>query len=1091
MLMKRFETMVSAYPDKIAVCSGNTMLTYGELNQWVNRLACKMRTAYPGGKETTGHPVTALLFDHGIEPVAAVLAALKAGMIYVPFDSNYPEKRLEYMLRHSSARMIVTHCKNLELAKRLSNAVSVDETIFTLVVDGDKKNKDEDQSERGKQVENRNAYLLYTSGSTGRPKAVLQTRENIIYFIDQYRQTLSITPDDRITLFSSFSHDASIMDIYGALLTGAVLYPMDIRDQPDLSKLTRWLNRERITVWHSVPTFFRYFMSVLEEGEPVSFPHLRYIVLGGEAVRRSDIQRFSRLFPSSILYNLYGQTESTYNGGAFNSPGARVKNVVLGEAVEGTELLVLDEEGAAAEELETGEIYIASPHIAVGYWNDPEASANVFLSTPELGRVYRTGDLARIDYDSSIEFMGRKDNQIKIRGYRIEPAEIENRLLGHPAIKEVVVTGVEDKNQDRHLCAYIVPHASFSPTSSELRAYVSLSLPDYMVPAYFVLLDAIPVTPGGKTDRNALPKPKIERGDRYVPPRNRMEETLTEIWSDVLKIKKELISMNSNFFELGGHSLKAITLVSEIHKALDVRIHLRTFFANSTIESLARLVSGTPGDPYVSIAPVEKKEYYSLSPAQKRLYLLNQKNVKNTNYNMPLSILLRKVNKEKLETAFQKLIHRHETLRTSFELVNGESVQRVHDEVEFEVENYKLQIPNDMLLCEAAQLRSTRQITNKNQPATRNSQPVTSAMKSFIRPFDLSSAPLFRVGLIRLEKEKCLLLVDMHHIVSDGFSLALLQNDFTALYEGEELPHLRLHYKDYSLWVNSNARREILKKQEEYWLEIFTGDIPVLNLPLDYPRPAVQSFEGSSLRFSLDREETLALRHLAMEEDVTLFLILMAVFIVLLAKLSGQEDIIVGTGAAGRAHADLQHIIGMFVNTLPLRTQPAKEKPFRTFLKDVKERTLEAFENQDYPYSHLVEKVLSTPDHSRNPLMDVVFVLQNEMESNTARRNENERQKGIDIIELEENQYELEQTVSKFDLVLNGMEVGDTIAFRMEYCSRLFKKETIRQFFDYFREIVLIITAQKEILLEDILFSNELVAIKTTLLQDDVSDFDF
>jgi amino acid adenylation domain-containing protein len=1051
------------------------MLTYGELNRWVNRLARKMKAAYPGGKETTNQPVTALLFDHGIEPAAAVLAALEAGMIYVPFDSNYPEKRLAYMLRHSSARMIVTQFKNRELAKRLSNAVSVDKTIFTLVVDDDKKNQDEDDnySERGNQVENRNAYLLYTSGSTGRPKAVLQTRENILYFIDRYRQILSITPGDRITLFSSFSHDASIMDIYGSLLNGAVLYPMDIRDQPDLSTLPRWLNRERITIWHSVPTFFRYFMSVLEEGEPVSFPHLRYIVLGGEAVRPGDIRRFSRLFPSSILYNLYGQTESTYNGGAFNPPGAKVKNVALGEAVEGTERLVLDEEGAASEELEIGEIYIASPHIAVGYWNDPEAAANAFLYTPGLGRVYRTGDLARIDYDGSIEFMGRKDSQVKIRGYRIEPAEVENRLLEHPAIKEVVVTGVEDKNQDRHLCAYVVPHASFSPTSSELRAYVSLSLPGYMVPAYFVMLDAIPVTPGGKTDRHALPEPKIERAERYIPPRNRVEETLTEIWSDILKIKKELISMDSNFFELGGHSLKAITLVSEIHKALDVRIHLRTFFANSTIESLARWVSGSPGDPYISIAPVEKREYYSLSPAQKRLYLLNQKNVKNTNYNMPLSILLRKVNKEKLETAFRKLIHRHETLRTSFELVNGESVQRVHDEVEFELENYKLQIPN------------------KNQPATRNSQPVTSSIKSFIRPFDLSGPPLLRVGLTRLEKEKWLLLVDMHHIISDGVSLALLQKDFTALYEGEELPHLRLHYKDYSLWVDSKTRRDILKKQEAYWLGIFTGDIPVLNLPLDYPRPAVQSFEGSSLRFSLDREETLALRRLAAEEDVTLFLVLVTVFIVLLAKLGGQEDIVVGTGAAGRAHADLQHIIGMFVNTLPLRTQPAREKPFRIFLKEVKERTLEAFENQDYPYSRLVEKVLSTPDHSRNPLVDVIFVLQNEMESNTESREKNERDTGIEIIAPKENQYELEQRVSKFDLVLNGMEVGDTIAFRMEYCSRLFKKETIRQFFDYFREIVSIITAQKEIPLEDILFSNELAAIETTLLQDDASDFDF
>ncbi|MFC2146044.1 condensation domain-containing protein, partial [Acidobacteriota bacterium] len=610
--------------------------------------------------------------------------------------------------------------------------------------------------------------------------------------------------------------------------------------------------------------------------------------------------------------------------------------------------------------------------------------------------------MARWLPDGNIEFLGRIDQQVKIRGFRVELGEIESHLMNHPEIKESVVITGQDEKEDKYLCAYIVSHKE--PKKSQLREYLSKRLPNYMIPSYFINLDHIPLTPNRKINLGALPPPELEAAAEYAVPRNKLEMEMLELWSDVLGIKKEKIAIHDNFFQLGGHSLKATTLVSRIHKELNVKVPMVEVFENPTVEGLSKYLQAAARDKYASIAPVEEKEYYQLSSAQKRLYILYQLDKSSKGYNIPYVVKLEgELDRHRWEKAFKKLIDRHESLRTSFEIIDEEPVQRICQEVEFEIEYYKA---------------GNRQeaIGNKEERMP------DSIIKNFIRPFDLSQAPLLRVGLIKMEEARHLLMVDMHHIVTDGTSQEIFTQDLIGLYENkrEELLILRLQYKDFVQWQNSNTQRETIKKQEEYWTQQFEGEIPLLHLPADYSRPAVQSFEGRTIVFEIREKEAAGLNRLALAQGTSLYMVLLALYTIFLAKITGQEDIVVGTPVAGRRNDDLQQIIGMFVNTLGIRNYPGGEKTYTEFLQEVKDRTLEAFENQDYPFEELVEKVKVEREVSRNPLFDVAFALQNIFEAFGDQSEIN--MEGIKI-----KPYPHENKISKFDLTLFANEKGEKL----------------------------------------------------------------
>ncbi|MDQ1352213.1 MAG: hypothetical protein QG657_2519, partial [Acidobacteriota bacterium] len=606
--------------------------------------------------------------------------------------------------------------------------------------------------------------------------------------------------------------------------------------------------------------------------------------------------------------------------------------------------------------------------------------------------------------------------------------------LNYPAIKEALVLVQEEERGDKYICAYIV--SNDENVRPGLREYLSKELPDYMIPSYFVLLEKMPLTPNGKIDRKALPKTELKAGKSYVAPRDEVEEKLVGLWSDILggdalhsSQSQTSIGIDDNFFELGGHSLKATILASRIEKIFNVKTPLSEIFKSPRIRELAGYIKGAASRKYEQIELVEEKEYYALSSAQKRLYFLQQMDKSSTAYNIPsLMIMEGIVEKDRLEQSIRGLIRRHESLRTSIDIIEEDSVQRIHKHVEFEIEYYNLSTDYTDY---------TDDKDDKIHPSSFMNIP-----NHFIRHFDLSKAPLLRVGFVKLEEEKHIFLVDMHHIISDGMSTQVLIRNFSALYIEKELPEIKIQYKDYAEWQNRERVSKKILEQGEFWKKEFEAEIPVLELPTDYARPAVQSFEGSNTNFEINKETSDALKTLALETGTTLYILLLTLYTILLSKLSNQEDIVIGCPVAGRRHADLEKIIGMFVNTLALRNYPAGEKKFTDFLEEVKGKTLKAFENQEYQYEDLVENVAVTRDVSRNPMFDTMLALQN-MGSQK-----------IEIHALKLVPYECENKTAQFDLSLTCVEVDEKLHLTFEYSTKLFREETIERFAAYFINII-------------------------------------
>jgi amino acid adenylation domain-containing protein len=1011
MLIEKFEKQAKKFEHNIAVKVENEEITYGRLNAMADCVAGEIRQLQDRLK---GRTQAGLLFEHGPGMIVSLLGTLKAGMVYVPLDISYPEKRLLYMVENSESSVIITNARNLDLALRLSE--QAEETVHVLNIDTFKdKDSPSQAAPPRKSAGDSLAYILYTSGSTGLPKGVLQTQRNVWYYTRNWAERFGIVPGDRMTLLTAFSHDGAMQDIFSALLYGAVLYPYDIKNAVNRTDLAKFPADEKITIWHSVPTLFRYFADMLgaDTEQAVRFPHLRYILLGGEPLRKRDVEIVSRYFPTSILANVYGQTESSVDTIHLISPGDSYEKSLLGEPLDRTEIFLVDEDGEEVEDLGVGEIVVACDHIAPGYWKAPEATTERFTDDPDIGRLYWTGDLGRLLADGSIEMLGRKDFQVKIRGFRVETGEIETALLSHSAVRETAVVIKFDANDEPFLCAYFT--ADGEVHVSELRQYLIARLPDYMVPSHFSRLETMPLTATGKVDRKALPEPgRSELAEPFAAPGDMIEETVRRIWSEALGMNEMDIGIDADFFQLGGHSLKAVTVSLKIHQALEVRVELPDFFARPTIRKLAEFIRDAEKEVFHAIEEAEERDYYPLTSAQKRLFILQGMEPSNTGYHLPSMVVLEgNLSRQKVVETFQALVDRHESLRTSFLMKDGEPVQRIHEpqDIQFSVEFSNLDSPLPLI-------------------------------SEFIRPFDLSKAPLLRVELVQLEEDKHLLMMDVHHIITDGTSRGILFEDFMALYEGRALPPPEVRCRDYALWRSRPRQQAVLEKQKNYWLDVFAGDIPQLDLPLDFPRPSIQSFEGGGFDFVLETADTAALGRLAMENNVTLYAVLLALYNILLAKLSGQEDIIIGTPTAGRGHAELQRLVGMFVNTLALRNFPRAEKTVSEFIKEVGDGALRAFENQDYPFEELVALLPIPRDAGRNPLFDTAFVLQN-MDI-----------PAVDIPGLKLMPYDYENPVSRFDITLQGFETKGRLFFQFEYCTRLFKEETLQRFSGYFKQLV-------------------------------------
>ncbi|MGB7604817.1 MAG: amino acid adenylation domain-containing protein [Lutisporaceae bacterium] len=1045
-LQGKINNIAKEFPDKIAIECGSRKLSYLELENASNSIA-----AFLSGIKSANNNIL-MLMEKSEYLVESILSTIKAGFVFVPLDPKFPVSRLSIMADISDSKWIVTQSKWLykanELAKTLNKNLNViligeskkEDIKFEKLSINEIENYYTNSIEASDQILNKNCYIYFTSGSTGKPKGVWGRHRSLKHFVEWEIEEFCINSNFKISQLTSPSFDPFLRDIFVPLCSGGTLcIPEDDEIILNPRMLVKWIDENQINLIHIVPSLLKQITEVIEDSNCLN--SLKYILLAGELLRGNDIKQFIQMFGSRIqLVNLYGPTETTLAKFFYRVSESDIGRAIIpvGKPINSTNALILNNEMAKCRTGSIGEIYIRTPFISSGYYKEPSMTKEVFLLNPFSDNsqdiIYKTGDLGRILPDGNMEVVGRIDHQVKIRGFRIEIGEIENRLLNHKAIKEAAIIAKEDNTGSKYLCAYIV--SDIKLTVSELRDYLSEDLPEYMLPSYFILLDKLPLTLNGKVDRKALYNSTLSEfgtsmtvGTEYEAPRNNIEEALAAIWKEILGVEK--IGINDNFFELGGHSLKAISLGAKIHKVLNVEISLKEIFTNPTIKGISECIKGSKESLYSSIEPAEGKGYYEMSSAQKRIYTLQQLELNSTSYNMPKVFELEgDLDTVQLKEAFSKLIQRHEALRTSFEVVEEGLIQKVHKEIEFEIEEY--------LAIEDKEIEVI--------------------IEGFIRAFDLSKAPLLRVGLIvrTAHPNKHILMLDMHHIISDGTSIGIMVEEFSKTYAGEELTPLRIQYKDFSEWQNELFRSDSIKAQEEYWLKQFEGEIPVLNLTTDYQRPAIQSFEGASIQFKIEEELTNKLRQIAKATGSTMYMVLLSTLNILLSKYSGQADIIVGSPIAGRPHADLENIIGMFVNTLAMRNYPSGEKTFEEFLMEVKENALGAYAAQDYQFEELVEKLNIARDFSRNPVFDVMLVLQNMDRGEAA-------VEGISI-----KPYKSENRISKFDMIMNAVEIGNNICISIQYCTKLFNKATIERMYKHLENIMQAITENIDTKLSEI-----------------------
>ena len=1008
-IVARFEDHARLHSDRLAVESQNHSWTYAELNARANTIANTLLDRGIG----SGARV-ALVFDHDAPMLAGMLGALKAGCAYVPLDPTYPHARLVYMLEDSGATAIVTESTQIELATNLASdalpIIVMEQSATASAANPPLQSQPDDL-----------AYILYTSGSTGQPKGVMQTHRGVSHFIRVYTNNLAIAPDDRLLLLASYSFDAAVMDIYGALLNGASIFPFRLKDG-SLDELAAKIDRDRISIYHSTPTVFRYFTGALSPS--TQYAQCRLVVLGGEEAQRRDFDAFQRHFRSdAILINGLGPTESTVTLQYFANGSSVLKGhtVPVGRPVDDTEILLLTPDGKDGQLC--GEIAIRSRYVALGYWNKPDQTQAAFMADPDdpTQRIYRTGDMGRRLLDGTIAFAGRKDFQIKVRGYRIEPQEIEWWLSRHESIRESVVVAKPLASGENVLAAYVVVRDGSNESSATLRAYLQTCLPDYMTPTSLMILDAMPLTPTGKIDRRGLPDP-VTSASADATPRTPVEEIVAGIWCDVLGLDNARI--HDTFFDLGGHSLKATQVMSRVRDKFQVDIPLRAMFETPTIAALAarietalRTDAGTLPPP---IVPVPRTDTLPLSFAQQRLWFIEKISPRAGAYTIAaIAILDGPLNESALESALRDIVSRHEALRTHFVEIDGIPYQRIDATSTFSLERTRERIDNDAELQAVAQAFA-------------------------LAPFNLETGPLFRAQLIPMTDTRHALVIAMHHIVSDGWSIGVLARELGALYPAyansgkAEMPPLAVQYADFAQWQRAWLEQGALATQLAYWTVTLRDAPAAITLPTDYPRPAIQGYRGGRITRALSPERTARIRAFSREEGVTPFMTLFTAYHTLLSRYTGQTDLVIGTPIANRNNAAVEPMIGFFVNTLALRVDVTDVTTFRDRVRHVQRIALAAYAHQDVPFERIVEAVRPERDPSRSPIFQVMFVLQNAAAP----------LKRIGDIDIRFQP--MNQERARFDLMLMVTDDGDRFHTALEYSSDLYSRETVERFLQHY-----------------------------------------
>ncbi|OXS66481.1 hypothetical protein B1B04_23970 [Lysinibacillus sp. KCTC 33748] len=984
-IVELFKKQVSLYSDKVVLEDESDRFTYEEVDRISDQIASGL--AEQGIKEKD---IVGFISDKRAATIILMVGILKSGATYLPLDPNYPVERMNMILTDSQ-------CKLCVVMEDEANLLAVPVINYSELI------KSATQVSLPSITASTPAYLIYTSGTTGKPKGVLINQRSIIRLVinTNYCDFLNI----RLLQAGSMAFDAATFEIWGALLNGGYLYVASENGLSNVEIFKAMIKNHDISTMFITTALFNSLIDL----DNKAFEGLTQLYVGGEKASEQHMNKCLVETPSVKLNNIYGPTENTTFTTYYPVKDIeKFPSLPIGKPISNTQVYLFDVYGQLCDVGMPGELIIGGDGLAEGYLNRPELTEEKFITHPLIPNqiLYRTGDIVRMNEMGDIEYLDRSDEQIKIRGFRIELGEIVSRLVELNEVQEAYVT-VEKETGDPHLIAYLVGKETISieTVKQKLREV----LPEYMIPISWIQLPNLPLNSNGKVDKLKLPKieRKLNQPDAWEA-RSETEKLVGTIFEEVLEVSG--IGLEEDFYKLGGHSLRTMRVISKIDAVFNVTLTIKEIKELATISAVSKTIDSEKihkEQPIMQIKPVTNETAeYLLSPAQNRMYLLSELHKESTLYNIPTALSVEGfVNTVQLEKAFVQLIERHESLRTNFYLKDGHPVQAVKDKITFKLESKK---------------------GTKEQ--------LKDMYDDFVQPFDLAEDCLIRALFIEITGGDNILLVDIHHIISDGASTTIWIEELLSLYIGEELTPIELHYKDFAAWQNQVD----LSEQEKYWLEEFSGEIPTLNIRTDYPRPNIPTNKGESFISIMPDELRNHLRAFCQEHKYTEYTVLMTAFTLLLSKYSRQDEIVVGTPFSGRNHEVTQNMLGMFVNTLPIRNQIDEKQTFIDLADRVQDKCLDAFQNHAYPLEELVNKVTVVRDISRNPLFSVMFALQNDNDIK------------MQTADFSMSFLEIKSKVSKFDITLSMSELSGQYHLYWEYATDLFKEETISRLSEHF-----------------------------------------
>jgi amino acid adenylation domain-containing protein len=1044
-----FESIALKFPDNIAVEYGATAIRYNQLNAFANEVA----NALIESGLTKGQ-IAGAFFESNPEYIISILGINKAGLAFMPLEPDFPVKRQVGLLNEVEPQVIIVHQNDMDRLLSLykeEGLLTRDIKIVSVKLEAEELNiricdtaglpllqKKFSSDDCGIEIDgNDSNYIIYTSGSTGKPKIIEGCHKGLSHFIHWEMNEFNIGSEVKVSQLAPLSFDVSLRDIFVPLLAGGTLCIPEkgLRFQPQ--QLLQWLISSQVTLVHSVPTLFRLLTEEVKGLADISkeLASIKYILLAGEPLFGKDILNWRAVAGNDVtLVNIYGPSETTlakmfHRVIETNIDPASI--IPLGKAISNTAVLILDGD-KLCQPGEIGNIFIKTPFRSKGYFKNPGMTKEKFIQNPLQNEfediVYDTGDTGKYLEDMSVVFIGRNDHQVKVRGNRVELLEVEKAVASYPGIKGVAVVVINDEKEEDAVLACYYTGTKIDEVSA--RNYLSSYLLQYMHPSCYIHLDEFPLNSSGKIDRKSLPVPDIMEKDDYEAPTGDLEVSMEKIWMEVLKVER--VSRSESFFNIGGSSLKGIKIISKIYKECNILIKLPDLFGNPTIKQLAMLLKKSELKSYNEIKPVEKKAYYDLSHAQKRLWILSHFEEQHIGYNMLYAFKFNgKLDVNSLTHALEIMVDRHEIMRTVFVNVDGEPKQKI-----LSVKEFGFTLVREDLRMEPDAESLIRKI----------------ARVDWATPFDLENGPLFRAKLLHLPADEFVFIFSTHHIISDGWSSNIIMKEVPELYEAclngqpDPLEPLKIQYKDFAAWQNALLEGNKLNHYKDYWLNQFTPLPALLELPSDQIRPKVKTFSAKHYAMNVNKEVLAVLSDICNKNEATLFMALLSTVNILFYRLTGQTDITIGTPITGREHEDLENQIGVFVNTLALRTRFKESNNFSQLLQNVKGVTSGAYEHQLYPFDYLVDELNLERDLSRSPLFEVMVVLHDSGNAAEVKKS------SMDDVAM--GSYYVAPVASKFDLNLNFTEKDEQLYLEVDYNNDVFSENFIQTVFDLYKNLL-------------------------------------